>query len=723
MFNWLCQYEWLCYSPSSDGGFCLICVLFGDECKTIRMKKLFSEPLKHFKDSKKCLANHFADEKKNSQHNICLELYHTFNRNYITRKSLPIDIQTSVSSQTKIATYSRALESIIDVVIHHGRQGFSFRGHRDDFKYYPPVGESSYDNNPGNFVENLNFAVRHGDKILEEHLKNAPLNARYTSAPIQNELISLCGKYITDKIVNEVKDAKFFTVLADEVRDISGKEQLALVIRFVDKSGVVREEFLQFILCDKGLSGMQIAEYILFALDNLGLDISNCRGQGYDGAPSMSGKHAGCFTFILEKCDKSLYFHCFSHRLNLCVQNSLQIDDVKTMLKLISGITYYFESSEPRQRSFTQHILRARESRIISTNKTKLFDVCKTRWVARIEGLVAFHELLKPMVSCFQDLQKMNSQKNFRDVRATKALGFLDKTYDYVFIAFLVITMKIMCVTSEVTTLLQEKAMDIVKGVHLITTLIEEIKTRRKDIDHTHDEYYQEALDTAREISELNKNMMPITEELPRIVSKQLYRANAPSETTSGYYKNNVTIPMLDHLSTSLDSRFNENTKLVYEAFSILPNYVVDSAGDGKTCDQWKVTLMKFALFYKDDLPNYGLLNSELDTYHTYWVSFNKDFKNEKIPSSVSETLQHLCFKSFANMKVILRILGTVPVTTCTCERSISKLRLLKDYTQSTMINDRLNGIVLMHIHREIKIDAKKVLRDFIGPGNRRFLK
>lgn len=74
-------------------------------------------------------------------------------------------------------------------------------------------------------------------------------------------------------------------------------------------------------------------------------------------------------------------------------------------------------------------------------------------------------------------------------------------------------------------------------------------------------------------------------------------------------------------------------------------------------------------------------------------------------------------------MKVLLRILGTVPVTTCTCERSISKLRLLKDYTKSTMVNDRPNGIALMHIHREIKIDIKKVLDDFVGPGNRRFLK
>ena len=49
--------------------------------------------------------------------------------------------------------------------------------------------------------------MRHGDKVLEDHMNTAPLNARYTSAPVQNELISLCGKYITDKIVDEIKVA------------------------------------------------------------------------------------------------------------------------------------------------------------------------------------------------------------------------------------------------------------------------------------------------------------------------------------------------------------------------------------------------------------------------------------------------------------------------------------------------------------------------------------
>ena len=41
-------------------------------------------------------------------------------------------------------------------------------------------------------------------------------------------------------------DAPYFSILADEVTDVSNREQLSLVIRFVDSGGNINEEFLGF---------------------------------------------------------------------------------------------------------------------------------------------------------------------------------------------------------------------------------------------------------------------------------------------------------------------------------------------------------------------------------------------------------------------------------------------------------------------------------------------
>lgn len=64
-------------------------------------------------------------------------------------------------------------------------------------------------------------------------MKEAAKNATYTSKRIQNQLIEVIGDYIRDKITNEIKEDKCFSTLCDEVSDISNKEQVSIVLRFV----------------------------------------------------------------------------------------------------------------------------------------------------------------------------------------------------------------------------------------------------------------------------------------------------------------------------------------------------------------------------------------------------------------------------------------------------------------------------------------------------------
>ena len=62
---------------------------------------------------------------------------------------------------------------------------------------------------------------------------------------------------------------KFFSVCTDEAGDSSNKEQLPLVLRFVDATNSVHEEFLEFIHCDTGTSGNAVADKILEALKSM----------------------------------------------------------------------------------------------------------------------------------------------------------------------------------------------------------------------------------------------------------------------------------------------------------------------------------------------------------------------------------------------------------------------------------------------------------------------
>ena len=69
-------------------------------------------------------------------------------------------------------------------------------------------------------------------------------NATYTSSVIQNQIIDVLSDQVRQKIIRKVHQVKLFSVIADEVTDISNKEQLSLVVRYVDLDTLlVRETY------------------------------------------------------------------------------------------------------------------------------------------------------------------------------------------------------------------------------------------------------------------------------------------------------------------------------------------------------------------------------------------------------------------------------------------------------------------------------------------------
>ena len=131
--------------------------------------------------------------------------------------------------------------------------------------------------------------------------------------------------------------------MADEAVDVSVKEQLSLVIRFVADKSNMQEEFLEFIHCKDGTSGKAISDVILHQRVQLAIDINNSRGQGdYDGAGNMPGKNKGVIKNILDWCGKALRCHCQAHLLNLCVVSACKINFVVLMMNTLRYVVEFF---------------------------------------------------------------------------------------------------------------------------------------------------------------------------------------------------------------------------------------------------------------------------------------------------------------------------------------------------------------------------------------------
>jgi hypothetical protein len=80
----------------------------------------------------------------------------------------------------------------------------------------------------------LRFLAKHNEEIDKVVSKNAPENHQMTAPDIQKEIAHAVASKTIDAILKDLGDSPF-AILVDESRDISVKEQLAIVLRYVDK--------------------------------------------------------------------------------------------------------------------------------------------------------------------------------------------------------------------------------------------------------------------------------------------------------------------------------------------------------------------------------------------------------------------------------------------------------------------------------------------------------
>ncbi len=228
--------------------------------------------------------------------------------------------------------------------------------------------------NPGNFLALLKVFAE-SDEVLYNHLHNPKAkNAKHLSPQTQNELINIIGyDVILSKIVSEVKRAKYYSVLADEV-SCHNVEHLPICIRFVDVNDDVCEDFISFIKLER-VRAADIASAIVQSLEGIGLSLDNLRGQGYDGASTMSGVKAGVQAIIQERPPKALYTHCAGHSLNLAILNSCSIPSIRNCIDQIKGFTVWIKYS-PKREGLLKAIISKRSQ--VGTNRSSILNVCIT---------------------------------------------------------------------------------------------------------------------------------------------------------------------------------------------------------------------------------------------------------------------------------------------------------------------------------------------------------
>jgi len=243
----------------------------------------------------------------------CTESHIASSMKRLLRQSiLPIIPLLQCHKKEQVFKNREIVKQLIDITLYLGRHGLAFRGHRERW----------YEQNKGNFKDLVILISKYSpimaQYITEMKIKKHKSECSFISWRKQNLLIDIISECIATFINEEIVSARFFCISIDSTFDISRKEQVFFVIRYV-QNDTVKERFIA-LKESSNTRGVDLAELFYSVCSDHNLDWKNYLiGQAYDGAASMRGQYNGLQSIINEQNTSAVYIWCWAHRLNLVV--------------------------------------------------------------------------------------------------------------------------------------------------------------------------------------------------------------------------------------------------------------------------------------------------------------------------------------------------------------------------------------------------------------------
>lgn len=650
--------EWLIYDSSVKRVYCYPCKLFSTE-----ISSLSDCGYGDWKNLSRTLKNH-----EESKHHVSSMV------TLATRTSLvgSVDVQLSEKILDEEKYWGKVLKRILATVKFLSQQGIAFRGSNENL-------ESEH---RGNYLSCLVY-LSEFDDFLAEHLRRYGNKGKgltsYLSHHICDEFIQIISDKIKNVIINEIKIAKYFSIIIDSTPDISHCDQLTFIIRYVF-DGEVKERFVGFRRIERHTADY-LEEMVLSYLKQLDLNIENCCGQSYDNAANMSGKYNGLQARIRTISPTAIYVPCMSHSLNLVLNFACEKSfEAVEFFNFIQNIYTFFSSSTHRWEKLKE---------LCDLLPKRLSD---TRWSARHDATRSLNQNYKHI---YDILVKFSQDENEKPLTRNEALALVKKMKKFETTFLTVIWSKLLERIDATSKTLQDPTLNLTSAVQLLHSLLSFIVDFREKFDQ---------LETTAKNCTVNNSeeCLQYKDESKRVKRRKMFADETKEHDTEFRGRQNFKINVFYLICDSLVQELNKRMESYSEIDSCFKCFFTENNEDINK------SLTNICEKYRKDIDA-TCLPEEFEQFKILCNNTHSENLVEKFKQVLGVR------STFPNITTILEILLTIPISNASAERSFSVLKRVKTYLRSTMGQEKLEALSLLQIesHCLKKLNTDDIIKTF----------
>lgn len=658
--------DWLLYSQITGKVFCIACCLFQPDTS----KTNFSTGFNDWKHSYELLKHH--EQSKDHRHNVLTS---------ITRQKSLMQVDKLLFNQYKEeVNYWRSVFSrIVSVVKFLSVRGLPFHGDNEHF------GSTSN----GLYLGCLELISEY-DPFLAQHISKygnkGSGHTSYLSSQTCNEFIEIMGSCVLKTIIEEVKEARYFALIVDSTPDCAHVDQLAVVLRYVPQTDGRPVERLIKLLPGISHASACLENAVLDCLKNADLNIKNCRGQSYDNASNMSGPYSGLQARIKQHSPQAEYVPCAAHSLNLVGSAAAECCTATVVFfGFVQELYNYFSPSAYRWSILKDHLAK--------NNTPVVKSLSETRWSARTDAVKALAKGYKDIQA---SLKQLSEDPTVKPACRFEAQSLETKFQNFETSFLLVMWSDILERVDKCSNNLQSETLNLEAGIKQLKTLEEFLNAKRNEFDV----YEQSAISIAGcgspSYTRVRKRKVFADETRGAGVEGTLDERTA--------FKNNVFLKIIDSLIANL-ARRRKAYEVVFSRFEVL-SLLLSCSSELSEVERAASKLCK--LFPEDissDFPN--------ECVHFKMYVELENFKN--LPELYSYIKDNNLASTFPNLEIVIRMFLTLPVTNCTAERTFSVLIRVKNVKRASLLNNKLNSLVLMCTEKDVtlKTNFSEIVDEF----------
>lgn len=673
--KWFERWSWLHYDEDRDLAFCFVCVVAYQK-NLLQSAHCFEQAFisTGFSNWKDAIAKFSKHEVSRCHKDSMLKT--------ITLPATTRDVGELLSLQIAKERLERrkCLLKLLSNARFLARQGLPFRGD----------GEERCDSN---FVRLIHLRAEDDDKLVDWIHRKAD---KYTSGDIQNEMVKLMALRVLRQIAARLQKTSFFAVMADETTDLSNVEQVVVCLRWVSEKFEVEEDFVG--LYEVASTGAEVIYGVITdVLLRLNLSISKVRGQCYDGAATMSGRKSGVVTRLCAAEPRAVFTHCYGHSLNLACSDAIkQCKLMQDALDTTHEITKLIKKSPARDAIFK----RLKEE--MASDAPGIRVLCPTRWTVRAEALKSildnYNVLLELWVESLERVKDTEMKARVQGVAAQMM------KFDYFFGVSL--GLLILRHSDNLSKTMQKAHISAVEAQAVAAMTVSTLKSLRNCANF--ELFWKKVTSSAGDLP-IDEPTLPRRRKLPR----RFDDGCAPTfhVTVEDHYRV-IYFEALDLITSRIDDRFNQPG---YQTYAKVESLLLKAAA----AQEYEEELEFVLSFYGSDFDAL-LLPTQLEI-------FSRNFHEEReVMVSDIITFFRSCtpgqLEVMSQVSKLVRLLLVMPATNATSERSFSALRRIKTHLRSSMSQQRLNHLTLLHIHKNCieALNLVDVANDFIAGNEHR---